>query len=291
MWTNRTVTSREYKLMLRADRFHERRRAAAAFWSLTKFLVKEKQGNEVFKEQDEELRRVTWYLDTPGTELRAHGFVLRVREEEDEDKPFKVTLKYRDPDRYVAASQDLSCREKIKGDDDKFEEDILPPFSSKFARSVAFKTDELPELSTMRQAIDVFPGLAGLAIPQNTPIRVVHGFKAREVAHRIGQLYFRRMPVARAGASVARGSKPDFLVKCCLTFWYLLGKDDEWPLAAEFSFDYDLPEEDREQSDRLEHFAPEVVAGTNLLFRSLQKQVGWMDHSATTKTAYAFDAL
>ena len=85
--------------------------------------------------------------------------------------------------------------------------------------------------------------------------------------------------------------KPDFLVKCCLTFWYLLGEDDEWPLAAEFSFDYDLPEEDRDHGNRLERFSPEVVAGTNLLFRSLQKQVGWVDRSGTTKTAYAFDAL
>ena len=287
MPTNRTVTSREYKLMLRADHFRDRRRGAAAFWNLVKFLIQEKQGNEVYREQDEVLRRLTWYLDTPGTELRKHGFVLRVREEldaEEADERYKITLKYRAPDRYVGASQDLSCREKIKGKDDKFEEDILPPFSSKFSRSVSFKIGELPELETMGQVVALFPGLAALEIPEDTYVGMVNGFKAREVSHRIGQLRFVRMPVRRGG-------EPDFLVKCCLTFWYLLGEEDEWPLAAEFSFDYDLPKEDREDPGHLEHFSPEVVAGTNLFFRSLQKQVGWLDRSGTTKTAYAFDAL
>jgi hypothetical protein len=284
MSTNRTVTSREYKLMLRADHFRDRRRGAVAFWNLVKFLIQEKQDNEVYKEQDEELRRLTWYLDTPGTELRKYGFVLRVREEFDADERFKVTLKYRAPDRYVAASRDLSCREKVKKTDSKFEEDILPPFSSKFARSVAFRTNELPQLETMEQATDLFPGLAALQIPHDTAIGAVNGFKAHEVAHRIGQLHFVRVPMLM-------DAKPDFIVKCCLTFWYLLGEDDEWPLASEFSFDYDLPRGELDDSDRLEHFSPEVVAGTNLFFRSLQKQVGWLDRSGTTKTAYAFEAL
>jgi hypothetical protein len=285
MLTNRTVTSREYKLMLRADRFRDRRRGAETFWNLVRFLIQDVQNNEVYREQDEELRRLTWYLDTPGTELRKHGFVLRVREESDAEEPFKVTLKYRAPDRYVSAGKDLSCREKIKKKNDKFEEDILPPFASKFARSVAFRAEELPVLETMEQATGLFSGLAALQIPHDTPISVVKGFKAHEVAHRIGQLGFVRMPAVRAAA------EPDFIVKCCLTFWYLLGEDDEWPLAAEFSFDYDLPKEELEHSDQLEHFSPTVVAGTNVFFRSLQKQVGWLDGSGTTKTAYAFDAL
>jgi uncharacterized protein YjbK len=66
--------------------------------------------------------RRTWYLDTPGLDLQRHHYALRVREEEDEGKKrFKVTLKYRAPDRYLSASQDLSSTEKAKH---KFEEDI-----------------------------------------------------------------------------------------------------------------------------------------------------------------------
>jgi hypothetical protein len=296
MLTNRTVTSREYKLMLRADRFRERKRGVKSFWRLVKFLAHDKLGGEIYKEQDEVLRRMTWYLDTPGAELRAHGFVLRIREEFGEKKRFKVTLKYRGSDRYVSASQDLSCCEDIEKKDNKFEEDILPRFTSKFSRSVAFKTDELPGLETMAQVSDLFSGLVRLNILPNAPVCVVNGFKAHEVVHRVGQLRFEHMPPGLE-------AKPDFIVKCCLSFWYLLGEDqeqpseagfsidDEWPLTAEFSFDYDLPKGQQEDSDWLERFSPEVVAGTNLFFRSLQKQVGWLDRSGTTKTAYAFGAL
>jgi hypothetical protein len=282
--TNRTVTSREYKLLLRPDRFRERRRGAAALWSLVEFLIQERQGNEIYQEQDEELRRLTWFLDTPATEFQRRGLTLRVRQEPDEDDPFKLTLKFRDPDRYVAAGQDLACTRPVKDKDNKFEEDILPPFNSKFSRSVSFRAGELPPLATLGQASDLFPGLAALGIPAGTPLGMVNGFQAREIAHRIGQLHFVRMPVAR-------GSKPDFLVKCCLTFWYLLGEADEWPLTTEFSFDYDLPDADPDHPDRLEQFSPEVVAGTNLFFRALQQQAGWLEGSGTTKTAYAYDTL
>jgi hypothetical protein len=284
MMTNRSVTSREYKLMLRADRFHDRRGGAQAYWSLVRFLALDKAGGQIYKEQDEELRRTTWYLDTPGTELNRHGFALRVREEQGAEKRFKVTLKFRGADRYVSACQDLSCREKVKKGDDKFEEDILPPFLSKFARSASFETDELPRIETMGQVIDLFPGLARLGIPQTTPIEIVNRFQAHEVAQRLGQLAFSLAP----GVEV---DKPDFVVKCCLTFWYLLGEGDEWPLTAEFSFDYDLPKADAAHSDRLEHFPPEIVVGSGVLFQSLQRQVGWLESEGSTKTAYAFGAL
>ena len=287
MLTNKTVTSREYKLMLRADHFRKRERGTEAFWKLVEFLIRERQDNESRRQPDDERHRRTWYLDTPGAELRSRGYALRVREKLDEEGQsdgFKVTLKFRSADRYVAAGKDMRCKEKVKKDDDKFEEDILPPFSSKFARSVAFRTTELPALEDMEQVVDLYPGLAKLEIPRQTLVRPVNGFKAQEIAHRIGQLRFVRMPVAKGG-------EPDDVVKCCLTFWYLLGHEDEWPLATEFSFDYDLPKQERKQTDQLEHFFPALVAGTNVFFRSLQKQVGWLDRSGSTKTAYALDAL
>jgi hypothetical protein len=277
--------------MLRADHFRKRERGADAFWKLVEFLIQERQDNLSSRQPDEERQRRTWYLDTPGTELRNRGYALRVREKLDgagQSDGFKVTLKFRSADRYVAAGKDMRCTEKVKKDDDKFEEDILPPFSSKFARSVSFKSDEEPDLSRMDKVTAIFPGLSDLGILPETPVDVVNGFRAYEISHRIGQLRFVHMaPMARAARAAA---EPEFLVKCCLNFWYLQ-EGDEWPLAAEFSFDFDLPERLRGDGDQLEHFEPKVVAGTNVFFRSLQKQAGWMDQSGTTKTAYAFEAL
>jgi hypothetical protein len=274
--------------MLRADHFRKRKRGADAFWKLVEFLIQERQDNESSRQPDDERHRLTWYLDTPGTELRNRGYALRAREDLDDDGQsdgFKVTLKFRSPDRYVAASKDMTCTEKIKEGDDKFEEDILPPFSSKFARSVSFKTDEEPDLSRMDKVVGTFPGLSELRILPETPVDVVNGFRAYEISHRIGQLRFVHMVEFAFGLD-----EPEFLVKCCLNYWYLQ-KGDEWPLAAEFSFDFDLPERLRGNENRLEHFSPEVVAGTNVFFRSLQKQAGWLDQTGTTKTAYAFSAF
>ena len=112
--TNRPITSREYKLMLNTERFRDRRAGAGLFWKLLTFLV-ENQGNEVISDQvdhlekDAEKIRTTWYLDTPGYELQRANITLRVREEPGAKNPFKVTLKFRAPDRYTAAGCDVRC--------------------------------------------------------------------------------------------------------------------------------------------------------------------------------------
>ena len=107
---NRPITSREYKLLLNTERFRDRIVGAKLFWSVLEFLVRN-QGNDVIPgaadpDKDAEQRRTTWYLDTPGYELQHANITLRVRDEAGEKKPFKVTLKYRMPDRYTAAGCD-----------------------------------------------------------------------------------------------------------------------------------------------------------------------------------------
>jgi hypothetical protein len=121
--TNRPITSREYKLLLNTERFRDRKAGAGLFWKLIEFLV-ENQGNQVIPDledadKDAEQERMTWYLDTPGHELRRSNVTLRVRERPDSKKRFQVTLKYRAPDRYSAASRDVSCTEEVDEDDIK----------------------------------------------------------------------------------------------------------------------------------------------------------------------------
>lgn len=98
----------------------------------------------LYKEENKK----TYYLDTVSQELRHNGFIVRVREEEKKGKKeYKLTLKYRSSDRYLAASQDLSVAELDilalkKTPKEKFEEDILPPFSSKFSRSISLASEK-----------------------------------------------------------------------------------------------------------------------------------------------------
>ena len=132
---NHPVTSREYKLILQADRFKDRAEGSAIFWELVEALLLQ-AGGQIHERQNEEMLRRTWYLDTPDLDLRSHNLNLRVREEMDEQKKYKVTLKYRGPDRYLSAAQDISSPEK---GETKFEEDVLPSFISKFSHSTSLK--------------------------------------------------------------------------------------------------------------------------------------------------------
>ena len=193
---NQPVTSREYKLALNVDRFADRVEGAKRFWKLLAFLAPQ-AGFVVYCEQDEEIRRETWYLETPGFELQRHGFNLRVRSELDEDGKagYKITLKYRNADRYISASQDVSCP-KAKKKDFKFEEDILPPFTSKFSHSVSLETNELPPLTTVSDAAQLFPGLGALGIPPTTLLVKANDFTAHEVVRWIGQLVPGKTPIA-----------------------------------------------------------------------------------------------
>ena len=291
--TNRPITSREYKLLLNTERFRDRIAGAKLFWRMLEFLVRN-QDNEVIPnsadpKKDQVERRTTWYLDTPGYELQRVNVTLRVRDEFEAEtegkKRYKVTLKYRAPDRYTAAGSDLSCSEKIKKDDLKFEEDVTPPFASKFSYSASFKTNELPRILEMQDVVDIFPGLAQCDIHGKTPIQIVNGFRAHEVMHYIGKLKLDKMPATRAL------ELPDFVVKVALSHWYLLDNEDDYPLVTEFSFGFDATAGDDKEDDRLEKFPPTVVAGANRLFRDVQNQAGWLSPFGLTKTAYLFEVL
>ncbi len=286
--TNRPITSREYKLMLNTERFRDRRAGASLFWKLLAFLT-ENQGNEVIPDhadpdKNAEKVRTTWYLDTPGYELQRANITLRVREEPEAKKRYKVTLKFRAPDRYTAAGSDISCSQEVDDEDVKFEEDVVPPFSSKFAYSVSFKAKGLPPLATVADLNALFPGLKGYDIPQATPITAVNGFQAHEVLHYVGKLKLDKMPAVRAA-----GGMPEFVVKVALSHWYLRPDENDYPLVTEFSFGFDAA--GQKDDERLERFPPTVVAGANRLFRDVQNQAGWLAQFGSTKTAYVFEVL
>lgn len=262
--SNRAVTSREYKLMLNTDRFKDRVKDSETFFSLIDFLIK-KGGGDVSK-QDKEERRQTSYLDTPHLALRQNGFSLRLREEE--ANSFQLNLKCRAADRYVSAAQNVSSP---LGGKIKFEEDILPPFASKFSHSNTLDFDVMPKLETIKDVAAMFPVVSGLGIDPNTPVQTANDFRALEIVRKLCKFKF---------------GGPD-VIKSSLSFWYLPDVED-WPLVGEFAFDYDATDDD---PDKLEEFPIKVVQGAGAFFRALQNQSGWLDLSGTTKTAFALDSL
>ncbi|HLC14716.1 MAG TPA: hypothetical protein VJL89_00615 [Thermodesulfovibrionia bacterium] len=267
--TNLAVTSREYKLMLNTDRFKNRENGSKVFVELIHFLIKKEKGT-ILEKQNKEEKRQTFYLDTPQLALRQHGFSLRLREEAEPSNGFQINLKYRSSDRYISAGQDISSPE---GGKIKFEEDILPPFVSRFSHSNSIRVDKLPELKTMKQVTALFPGLKKLNIEKDTPVKIANDFKALELVRKICKFQFGDIDI----------------VKASLSFWYLV-EDSDWPLVAEFSFDYDADDTGKERHE-LEQYPFEAVEGSNRFFRALQNQVGWVDFNTSTKTAFAVEVL
>ncbi len=272
--SNYPVTSREYKLMLNTDRFKDREEGCAVFLNLLEFLIK-KEGGTIEISSKKEEKRHTSYLDTPELALRQQGYSLRLRKEDKAEDRFQLNLKYRASDRYIAANQDLSSAQMEEGRySRKFEEDILPPFISKFSHSASIKFSQLPELTSMQQIVTFFPGLKKLPIDEESTIKTIDDFEAVEVVRKLCKFRFTKSTD----------------IKASLSFWYLTEEMDGWPLVGEFSFDYDLPS-DEIKKDKLEKYPAQVVEGTNRFFGALQGQAGWINFNTTTKTAFALEVL
>jgi len=268
--SNHPVTSREYKLMLNADRFKDRDQGSQVFLGLLDFLIG-KEGGNIIERQNKEERRQTSYLDTPESALHQNGFTLRLRKEAKAEDGFQINLKYRASDRYISAAQDLSSPQ---ADKTKFEEDILPPFVSKFSHSSSIKTKTRPDLSSIEKIAVLFPGLEKLNIEGDTAVKTVNDFRANEVVRKLCKFQFGEPPI----------------IKASLSFWYLTEEENDWPLVGEFSFDYDELDGGT-GADSMETYPSQVVEGTNQLFSALQSQAGWMDFNRSTKTAFALEGL
>src|SRR6476620_10213642 len=128
---NRPITGREYKIMLKVDKFKEREKGIAEFKEIiknqielinSKYLLKPIQfdGN-VYKNNTKGIKeRQVWYLDTPGFQIKEHRFLLRIRKQKDDrnnngfngdnidDIKYIIDLKCRNSDRYVSASYNLT---------------------------------------------------------------------------------------------------------------------------------------------------------------------------------------
>ena len=251
--------------MLNSHRFKDRNQGSEEFQELIAFLIK-KEGGEVVERQNKEETRHTSYLDTPQFALRQNGYSLRLREEKADE--FQLNLKYRDADRYVSAGKDLSSTSKGKL---KFEEDIIPPFTSRFSHSNSIESTEKPKLDHMSAVTSLFPGLKEIEIDEHTPVITANKLRVFELTRKLCKFQFDDTQILKAS----------------LSFWYLLD-EKHWPLVAEFSFDYDAA---KTEEGELESYSPVMVKRASAFFRSLQNHGGWLDLTTSTKTAFALEVL
>jgi hypothetical protein len=262
------VVSREYKVMLRAGRFDGDagavRKAAAAFWHDLSASVDDLIALEAGSLQRVESRRLIEFFDTRDRRLNGAGYIFRQRRELG-DGTREVTLKFRHPDRHLAAGRVMAAAGTRK-QRTKFEEDIKAPFVSLYSFSTTVEVGDRARFETLRDVARLFPDL-GRQLGKRSldaPVEVVRGFTAREIV--------------LGGASMTLARKPKTKAESGLIVWYDAAGRKDRPCAVEFSFRY---------GNRKEAYDARISGAAYEVFRRLQA-LEWVDPQPRTKTAFVF---
>lgn len=166
MPANSDVSSREYKVMLDHRLFKERNQAAAHFWRELKCSGRRVKKLAFDGEFDVTKKREIVLLDTLDRSIRHNGYIPRKRYNL-EGEGTEYTLKCRSPDRYVARGANVEAENNGEA---KFEEDIGPPFVSRYSFSCTVKGPKKAP-KNLKQAATIFPVLRNLTHDgENCPI-------------------------------------------------------------------------------------------------------------------------
>jgi hypothetical protein len=265
------IISREYKLVLHATPFRgdDGRLAdsAMAFWQSFRQAV-----GKIALDSDGRLavgeRRLIRFHDTADQRIRRNGFVFRERIDEASGGR-EVTLKFRHPDRYLAASRDVSPASS-RAARTKFEDDIKAPFQSLYSHSTTQRIGGARKLDKLDDPGRLFPRLPGQLdhYDDGEPIAAVGDRTVRELV--------------LTGGTVRLRNRPRVEAECALIVWYDAAGDRRSPEVVEFSFRY---------GDDDEGYDGKAARRAYEIFQTLQAPAlaDWVDPKGATKTVYAYD--
>ena len=269
MASRKHVTSREYKVMLLAQRFDgdeaAMRAQVGAFWKEVGQRLSELNIPVEGEFSEVKARRLIRFFDTEEHQLNADQYIVREREDVETGER-EVTLKFRHPDRYIAADRqmDPADAEDYKT---KFEEDVKPPFTSVYSFSTTQPLKSGAVLQQVRDVADLFPGLNDDLdeLPVAQSLVLVSDFVGHEIV--------------LEGASILLGNK-DIASECAVVVWYDQGAQDTTPVVAEFSFKY---------GDELEDYRGTIARDAYAVLGMLQSSLtDWVDPNPITKTAFVY---
>ncbi|MFA0813926.1 hypothetical protein [Microbulbifer epialgicus] len=270
MWQD--VVSREYKVMLKVNRFVgsevSLRSQASFFWNEFKGSIKDLVFDTDGQLDEIENRRLVKFYDSDHQVLKKHNYSFRERVDLNTNSR-EVTLKFRHPDRYI--SQDRDMRAAYEKDvKTKFEEDIKPPFLKLYSFSSAQPISNTKIINKINDPEGLFPNLGEQL--DNTEgselISVVGDFTAKEIVVSGGDFQIGKVPKVEA--------------ECALIVWYDGIGQTEIPAVVEFSFRY---------KDKKERFEGDVAERAYEVFNRLINMVEWIDSEGLTKTAYVYSRV
>jgi hypothetical protein len=264
-----TLTSREYKLMLKPDRFkgsdEKLLEAAAALWGDLAGIIEPNVIAVSGTDDVRHRRRRVRLLDTADHWLRANDYVVRERVDL-ENNERQVTLKFRHADRFISQGRTMTPAEGFEPDM-KFEEDIKAPFQAFYSFSSNIILGGQSALETLAHVDELYPGLRGSVdeFPETKGLIEVNGLAAYERVIKGTSFQIRRDPEVSA--------------QCALTIWYG-SEDSEDPIISEFSFTYE---------DEKEEYTAKMARRAYDAFMAIQEHLGgWIERDSMTKTTYVY---
>jgi hypothetical protein len=268
--TTPLVTHREFKLLLKPEKFPNRR-AVLEFNELLKATA-EKLGvhYEPVESLDSQLRIVQFY-DTQSEELRKHKLIFRIRQIRQggwPDESWELTFKCRAPDYEKAAAFDTNTT-LTKLQKKKFKEELIrgdAPGSMVriFSNNVIVEYPEIPLEAPLSRLANALPHLRTLGLDLEQTMTIVRGAKVFELQSTLGSLNFGHGVTAHATLAVWARPLPDRFE----------------PLVAEFGFStHVLGKDEKEEKGQKE---------ADEFFKALQVPLQDYLYEGTTKTALIY---
>lgn len=264
------VQYREYKLLLRPERFFEPERLEE-YWRVVSRIAKE-TGVDVTTNKNafHRLVREVLFYDTPEFDLYRNTFILRTRTFYDNGWPqrdHELTVKFRNADRDAAAALDM--RTTLAGEVKiKFKEEILPHkievggLRSLYSHNCVMTSPLIVIKQGIKDITDAFPALKCLALKDDVSLDLVNNVAVEEVEIDVGHFDFGHGYEAKATIAIWRN------------------RATEESLVGEFAF--------QAKFDKIGDVNQKALALSEKFYRKVQTDAPEWILLGTTKTAMVY---
>jgi hypothetical protein len=266
--TETKITHREFKLLLKPEKFPKRSSLVEFNHLLADTAAKFGVRYEPFESLDSQLRIVQFY-DTADQELRKNSLIFRVRQLRQggwPDDTWEITFKCRAPELETAASFDSTSAypEQKK----KFKEELLHggsvgTMNSIYSNNCIIEGPELNVEIPLEKLVEAFPHMKTLDLDLSEQLSIVQGAKIFEIQANLGNLFFGHHTTATATLAV----------------WARPSVDKFDPLVAEFGWSYHPVDDEK---------GKEADAVADKFFKSIQLTLKDWLFAGTTKTAIIY---
>jgi len=228
------VVSREYKVMLKKERFVglqvDLLERAGDFWHAFEDSIQDIVFDTDGSLKRVEKQRIVRFYDTADRRLRENNYVLRERVDLNSGKR-EVTIKFRHPDRYISQDREMVAAD-VENGKTKFEEDIKLPFTKLYSFSTKQPIADGKSLNKLKDLAKLYPDLKNRLKPyqKSEAIAVVKDFAAREIVITGADFQIRKSPKVEA--------------ECALIAWYDGAGEEDRPVVVEFSLKYENEREE-----------------------------------------------